>query len=143
MKVVINKCFGGFSLSEKAILRYLELRGKKVWPEPDPKYKSLGNTYWLVPPAVRSGRDASREEWQSMTTEERIAHNAKYSEQVFYDRDVARDDQILVQVVEELGSDADGSCAALRVVEIPEGVDWEIDEYDGREHIAETHRTWP
>lgn len=26
MKVVINKCYGGFSLSEKAILRYAEIK---------------------------------------------------------------------------------------------------------------------
>jgi hypothetical protein len=28
------------------------------------------------------------------------------------------------------------------VVEIPDGTDYEISEYDGNEHIAEKHRTW-
>ena len=27
-------------------------------------------------------------------------------------------------------------------VEIPDGVQWEIDEYDGGERVAECHRTW-
>jgi hypothetical protein len=44
--------------------------------------------------------------------------------------------------VEELGDKASGQFAELVVVEIPDGVDYEIDEYDGNEHIAEKHRTW-
>jgi hypothetical protein len=47
-----------------------------------------------------------------------------------------------VQVVEELGDEANGRCSELSVVEIPDGVQWEIVEYDGLEHIAEQHRTW-
>ena len=30
----------------------------------------------------------------------------------------------------------------LKIVEIPEGVRWEIEEYDGKEWVAEMHRTW-
>jgi hypothetical protein len=26
---------------------------------------------------------------------------------------------------------------------VPDGVDWELSEYDGIEHVAEAHRTWP
>jgi hypothetical protein len=48
----------------------------------------------------------------------------------------------LVAVVEKLGEKADGFCATLKVVEIPEDVDWEIGEYDGNEWVAEKHRTW-
>jgi hypothetical protein len=48
----------------------------------------------------------------------------------------------LVQVVEELGKEANGNYAKLEIIEIPDDVDWEIDEYDGMEHIAEKHRTW-
>lgn len=32
--------------------------------------------------------------------------------------------------------------ADLKIVEIPPDVDWEINEYDGVEWVAETHRTW-
>lgn len=48
----------------------------------------------------------------------------------------------LVQVVEELGEKANGSFANLVVVEIPNGVDWAIDKYDGWETIEEVHRSW-
>jgi hypothetical protein len=57
-------------------------------------------------------------------------------------RGIFRDDPALVQVVEELGAKSSGEFAKLHVVEIPEDVQWEIEEYDGKEHIAEIHRTW-
>ena len=59
-----------------------------------------------------------------------------------YDFEIPRDDLVLVWVVEHLGLKANGDYAELKVVEIPEGVDWFISDYDGIEHIAERHRTW-
>jgi len=32
-KIVYNSCFGGFSLSEAAIMRYAEIKGIKLWPK--------------------------------------------------------------------------------------------------------------
>jgi len=60
----------------------------------------------------------------------------------FYDRDIPRDDPYLIKVVKELGMSANGAHANLKVVEIPGDVDWQIDEYDGNEWVAEKHRTW-
>ena len=48
---------------------------------------------------------------------------------------ISRDDPFLVQVVEELGAKAFGSHSELKVVEIPKGVWYRIDEYDGMESI--------
>jgi hypothetical protein len=54
-----------------------------------------------------------------------------------------RADPVLIAVIEELGSEkASGDFAKLHIVEIPDGVDWEIDEYDGIESISEKHRSW-
>lgn len=53
----------------------------------------------------------------------------------FYDRRIERDDPILVEVVEKLGDKASGSCAKLRVEDIPKGTLYRIDEYDGYESI--------
>lgn len=61
----------------------------------------------------------------------------------FYDRTIPRDDPILVKIVEEMGYEASGNYAELKVVEIPDDVEWQIEEYDGNEHVAEAHRTWP
>ena len=57
-------------------------------------------------------------------------------------RDIARDDKDLVEVVEKLGTRADGAFARLEVIEIPDGVLWQIEEYDGWEWVAEQHRVW-
>ena len=53
-----------------------------------------------------------------------------------------RADPILVRVVEELGAEANGKFASLKVVEIPDDVQYEIDDYDGFESIHEVHRSW-
>jgi hypothetical protein len=59
-----------------------------------------------------------------------------------YRWEIARDDPHLVQTVQELGEAANGKYAELKVVEVPDGVEWLIAEYDGWEHVAEAHRTW-
>jgi hypothetical protein len=37
---------------------------------------------------------------------------------------------------------ANGGNANIKIVEVPEDVDWEIADYDGVEWVAEKHRTW-
>lgn len=46
-----------------------------------------------------------------------------------------RGDPILIQVIETLGSKANGRCADLSIKEIPDGSRYDIDEYDGWEDI--------
>ena len=53
-----------------------------------------------------------------------------------------RHDPDLVAAVESLGEEANGSCASLKVVEIPDNIEYEIEDYDGAEHISEAHRKW-
>jgi hypothetical protein len=48
----------------------------------------------------------------------------------------------LVEVVAELGDAANGRYVGLKIVEIPDDVDWEIANDDGMEWVAERHRTW-
>ena len=90
MKVVINSCYGGFGLSDKALDMYKQLSDK-----PD------GCAYTLN-----------------------------------------RADPILIHVIETLGAEADGRFAKLRIIEIPDDVEWEITEYDGNESVEEVHRKW-
>jgi hypothetical protein len=59
-----------------------------------------------------------------------------------YHWEIKRDDPHLVKTVLELGKAANTRYSELKVVEVPDGVDWTIMEYDGREWVAETHRTW-
>lgn len=92
MKVVINKCYGGFGLSRIAEELYKERKG-------------ITDPNW-------------------------------------YYYDIPRDDPILVEMVETMGDQVNGSCSDLRIVEIPDDVNWQVDEYDGHEWVAEVHRTW-
>lgn len=92
MKLVVNKCFGGFSLSEEALDRLAKIKGHPC------------------------------------------------SDVDFFWGD--RSDPDLVQVVEELGDAANGADAKLRIVDIPDNIEYDIAEYDGIETIHEKHRTW-
>lgn len=54
-----------------------------------------------------------------------------------------RSNSKLISAIEKLGvKKSSGDMAELRIVEIPDGIEYEIDEYDGRETIREKHRTW-
>jgi hypothetical protein len=138
MKVVINKCFGGFSLSPKAVRRLAELKGRKCFFFDG----------WRKPYTPISDEEAEK---CFAATAFDVANpneidDSEYREHSLYFCDIDRTDADLIKVVEELGAGhrtgASGSCADLRIVEIPNKVGYEIEEYDGNEHIAETHRTW-
>ena len=68
--------------------------------------------------------------------------NERSGTTITYEHDIERNDPILVEIVEELGESANTRFSELKVVEIPDDVEWEIEEYDGNEWIAEKHRTW-
>lgn len=56
---------------------------------------------------------------------------------------IERHDTLLVEIVEELGSDvASANFAKLKVVEIPDDIEYVIMENDGYEWISEKHQTW-
>ncbi len=100
MKVVINTCHGGFSISHEAV-QFMAGKGNQEAIE----MIKAGTSYFQF--------------WEGK-----------------------RDNHILVEAVETLGTVADGAYAKLKVVEIPDGVEWQVEEYDGREWVAEVHRTW-
>jgi hypothetical protein len=113
MKIVINRDFGGYGLSDQAVREYGKRKGLNLVEDgPD----DHGFTYFYV--------------------------NEIDENNYFSDREIERDDPVLVEIVERLGSEANGRYSDLKIVEIPDDVDWEVMEYDGMEHIAEKHRTW-
>jgi hypothetical protein len=132
-KVVYNACFGGFSLSRAAIYRYAELKGLKLYPEPNEILPSL-SIYWTIPPDQQPA-SLEGEAWHRATDEEKRAYNEAYRKGVLNDREISRTDPILVQVVEELGDAANGDHAQLRIEDVPAGTKYRIDEYDGNESV--------
>jgi hypothetical protein len=113
--VVINRCHGGFGLNWDAQIAYLN---------------RAGITYTLVD-------RVSRDDTQRFGQEIKLA-----SGDAWYDREIARDDPVLVSLVREMGEAVNSEFANLRVVKIPGDVEWAIDEYDGLEWVSEKHRTW-
>jgi hypothetical protein len=141
MKVVINNQHGGFSLSKEGYVRYCELKGLSCYIVEDTKFKTLGIfTCWTVPTEERV--QDLEDKFYTMSMEDRQEYNRKYREQTLSCRDISRSDQALVQLVEEDSKKYEGRHATLKVVQIPDDVEYEIEEYDGLEWIAEKHRTW-
>jgi hypothetical protein len=136
MKIVINDCYGGFGLSYEGVMRYAELKGIKLYSE----IKSSLCTYYLTSLEDRIVYD--RETFNKLSLDERKEYNEKYSAQIFNWYKIERNDPALIQVVEEMGEKSFGEHAKLSIVEIPDGVSWTIEEYDGSEWVAEEHRTW-
>ena len=61
----------------------------------------------------------------------------------YHDHD-KRDDAKLIECIETIGEEkASGECAQIIVVEIPDDVEYFIDNYDGIETIHEVHQVWP
>jgi hypothetical protein len=120
MKVVINRCFGGFGISNQAFEKLLDRKGiafDRVEPEEGRSF--IGASYY----------------------------NAGYAgidEHYLSDYDMTQDraDPDLIAVIEQMGKEANSWAADIAIVEIPDDVKWHIHEYDGLEHVAENHRTW-
>jgi hypothetical protein len=78
----------------------------------------------------------------SAEAESKYKKLAGISDPNFYSRSIARDDEHLIAVVELMGPRAAGEYAELKIVEIPDDVNWYVEEYDGKEWVAEKHRIW-
>lgn len=114
-KIVVNRCHGGFGLSDEAVREYARRKGLSLIEENDgPRFTH----FWVT---------------------------EKTNENYFFDFNIPRNDPDLVGVVEELKGDANGRYAELVIVEVPDDVgdNWYIEENEGIEHVAERHRTWP
>jgi len=142
MKIVVNKCYGGYSLSHKAIARYYELKGLKVYHFKDDYSKGHGidNKKYIL---VKEGDESLFTISFSVPNPNDFDSKELWSKYYLDSRPEDRTDPLLIQTIEELGEkESSGSCASLRIIEIPDNVNYEIDDYDGIESIHETHRSW-
>lgn len=56
--------------------------------------------------------------------------------------DIDRHDPKLIECVETLEDKANGRLARLVIIEIPDDVNYTIENYDGIERVEEVRRTW-
>lgn len=103
MKVLINKCHGGYGISADALSMYADKKGLKY---------SVKNEYM---PFLELADGTSLSSYT-----------------------IERNDPTLIAVFEELGSeDFSGISANVAIVEIPNGAQYRIGEYDGLEWIEQ------
>ena len=133
MKVVIKTCYGGFGLSTAAYEKLIE------YGVPVKAYETR--------PRDAKGDWTDENPNKGEVLFDRLLTD-KHEDVKFYGQywdaflEENRVHPLLVRVVEELGDEASGHFSKLKVVEIPDDIQWEIHEYDGMETIEEVHRTW-
>lgn len=115
MKIVINSSDHGFDLSHEAKLRYAELTGTKLY------FRINDFDYY-----------------EYFADEElTVGHY-----DIFWSGN-NRTDPFLIQTISELGELANGEHSKLKIIEIPDGIEYGICSPDyGNEWVYEKHRTW-
>lgn len=153
MKVVINKCYGGFGLSHQAVMEYAKRKGMTLYAYAHPQ-TDCGcdwDKYILIDQTVKNDVSIMATDQQDSIvvlneynghciyySTNRILENGTFPPKSYFDYYyIERDDPDLIAVVEELGEVADGFCSKLKIVEIPNGTDWAISDYDGMESVRE------
>ncbi len=127
MRILINKGYGLFGLSDEAML-------------------------WLVDHGCPLGTWDDVEAGKTIAIVKLDEEEVLYEKYTFLDDyldegkglDYHRTHPLLLQCFDELGPERFSSNSrSVKAVEIPDGVDWELCEADsGIEWIAEKHRTW-
>lgn len=137
MKVAINKCWGGFGLSNEATMMIVDagfpLEGYDFDPKKELHYKT-----------VRTAKEL-KNGWTIYGSEKPLHTTLVKNGKAYYAgsiEDKLRSHPILIKVIEKLGKSANGQFANIEIINIPDDVDFEIDDYDGQESIHEKHRSW-
>lgn len=133
MKIILNKCYGGFDVSEEAYKLYAEKKGLTLYCY----YYDYKNNRMVK--NVKAGSSFFKyyftKDFGYSVEDKKI----DWSTHLYLDSG-HRDDPILIEVVEELGKKASGSYGNLVIVEIPDGMNYVINNYDGVETLHENVR---
>lgn len=126
-KIILNKCYGGFDLSKQAYELYAKKKGLELF------------TY---SPEVDNGdfiyKYSNGEDWVTMYFTKDFGNNVKISNEDCEKYCLSlgsekREDETLIEVIEELRKETSGRFGNLKVVKIPDDAFYVIDEYDGFE----------
>lgn len=145
MKIIINSCFGGFGISNNALIEFMQRKGKEIYfyegvfVGPDKriyrKVKASNKSLFVNAVCKDFGNEFIPENDEQF--------DDFYKHIISNTDEKCRTDVDLINLLEEKGSKyVSGPCSSLKIVEIPDDVEWEVEEYDGSEWISEKHRTW-
>lgn len=137
MKVILNKCYGGFGVSQEAYELYAKKKGIELFAykldcengKPIYKKTDTGSSIFTITFTKDFGDyiDLSDDSSNEYCLELRRGH---------------REDPVLIEVVEELGERANSPFSKLVVVDIPDDMEYEIDDYDGVETLHQKVEKW-
>lgn len=122
MKIAINKCYGGFSVSREVVDK-LRAKGHKITVEGE--YYSDGSG--PCEHGDRYGYHLHNEDFGIETKE--------------FDFYAFRVHPDLIEAI-ETSENPNGQCSEIKIITIPDNIEWTIDEYDGIETVHEQHRSW-
>ena len=131
MKIVINRQYGAFDLSQLALEKLIEW-GVPVMSSEEAENKTdlFVVDRELTPPEKR---------------EENFEDNCQYYGRYWCDLfslHYNRNHPLLIKLVEKLGESANGNYSSLKIVDVPDDVKWKIEDYDGMEIVREVSRSW-
>ena len=130
MKVILNKCFGGFDVSNEAYMLYAKKKGLELY-----RYASDFVNFKKCIYKKTNDETLFKNYFIKDMGDNIEISSEDYEKYNLYLDDGYRQDPILIEVVEELGKKASGRFGELEVVEIPDNCYYKIDEYDGVETI--------
>jgi len=139
MKVAYNSCYGGFGLSSIALTKFAEKKGITLtW------YKQIGygrqhEVEYIKVEGVPENNFAFTSLKEDLGEHIKGTPAGLYYPIFHYE---TRRDPDLIAVIEELGEKANGPFADLKIAEIPDGVEYEITDYDGLEEVVPPRMTW-
>lgn len=137
MKVILNKCYGGFGVSQEAYELYAKKKGIELFA-----YKL---EYRNGKPIYRKTDTGSSIFTINFTKDfgDYIEMSDDDFDKYYLNLDEShREDPVLIEVVEELGKKANGPFGELVIVDIPDGMEYEIDDYDGVETLHQKVEKW-
>ena len=137
MEVILNKCYGALELSDKAYLKWAEKLGAPIYTYAfDPrknkciKVDCLDSEYPYKTHVFIDYGDYLPKDFNSKA--------------VLKFENPDRTDLYLIEVVKELGKEANGFYSDLKIVEIPDELadNYIIENYDGYETLHEKVQIW-
>lgn len=136
MKVVKNDCYGGFQISTQAQRDMIEMGCKHLKPINLASFFPKAKSPVSLDSIVLGDRIALREYAALTNMYCDIEH-----QQIYEATSIDRTCEHLIKLIEEKGSEyCSGNVSHLVVVEIPDNVCFEIEDYDGMESIVECHK---